>query len=128
MARHPARCAGFMSRRQVLPDFRCVGVADVARIDPEQRSAAQDEGGITVVFRLMLAARPMLAMVPPCFMVLAIQARTVAAEVVDRAGPGFLAQRLDLRQVERLAQHDLAGTQALQVIGFASLPVSATTW
>jgi hypothetical protein len=54
-------------------------------------------------------------------MVLAIQARIVAAEVVDRAGPQFLAQRLDLCQVQRLAEHDLAGAELLEVIRFALL-------
>src|SRR5947209_16684712 len=83
--------------------------------------------GATVVLRLMLAARPIAAMVPPVIMVLAIQASTspprlstAPAQVALSSGLIFERSRLFL-DITSLAPRFLKYPASL------SFPVNATT-
>jgi hypothetical protein len=110
-----------MSLARCCQTTAAVGVADVARIDAEQRCTAQDEGGhrrVEAHAGRQSDAGDGSALLHGT----GDPGQIVATQVVDRAGPQFLAQRLDLRQVQRLTKHDLRGAELLEVIRFALLP------
>src|SRR5688572_12665446 len=112
-ARHILEQRRLEVARQAAPDRLAHVVRALARIDAEQAHAAQDErhhAGVEVRARgeadraddAVLHHRA------------ADPRQHVAAEVVDRARPGGLVERLDLLEVEAAAQQDLLCTELLQ--------------
>src|SRR2546425_11743155 len=107
-------------RGKALPHHVADVLRALARVDAEQARAAQDErhhrgiesrarrkadGGDDAIV-LHGARHPR---------------QHLAAKIVHRAGPGRLVERLDLLQVQALAQHDLLCPQFLQPVRFALL-------